>query len=132
MSSGISSRRSASICHCGEPVQMASVPHTTWSAPRPRTSMPIIAADTRGSAHVRVREQVRELLLDGGREEALVDADLVVARLEQLLVERVDELVVVHSPRVLAHVLVGVVADRVALERVRLEVADRVIDLLHP
>src|SRR5438270_7518220 len=165
MSSGISSRRSASICHCGEPVQMASVPHSTWAAPRPRTSMPIIAADTCGSAivvcanswptsavdiahavlgrdlgeighpldaprlfelrpgilhlaaarepvaaviddevdlrpvlggaahvaHVGVREQVRELRLHRRREESLVNADLVLARLEQLLVERVDE-----------------------------------------
>src|SRR5438045_6328418 len=63
---------------------------------------------------------------------ALVNADLVVAHLEQLLVERVDELVVVHAPRMLADVLVGVVADRVALERVRLEVTNGVIDLLHP
>ena len=52
MSSGISSRRSASICHWGEPVQMASVPHTTWSAPRPLTSLPIIAAHRRGCATV--------------------------------------------------------------------------------
>jgi hypothetical protein len=29
MSSGISSRRSPSICHCGEPVHTASVPQIT-------------------------------------------------------------------------------------------------------
>ena len=83
-------------------------------------------------AHVGVREQVRELLLDRRREQSLVHAHLVVAGLEQLLVERIDELVVVHPPRVLAEVLVGVVADRIALERVGLEVTDGVVDLLHP
>src|SRR5437773_12329018 len=62
----------------------------------------------------------------------LVDADLLVARLEQLLVERIDELVVVHPPRVLAAVFVGIVADRIALERVWLEAAEPVIDLFEP
>src|SRR5437867_6364502 len=38
-SSGISMRRNASICHCGEPYQTESVPHSTWSAPRPLTRM---------------------------------------------------------------------------------------------
>src|SRR5438128_7715551 len=52
ISSGISSRRSASICHCGAPVQIASVPQTTWSAPSPFTSVPIMAAHRRGSATV--------------------------------------------------------------------------------
>ena len=52
MSSGISSRRSASICHCGAPVQSESVPHTTWSAPRPLTSEPMMNAERRGSATV--------------------------------------------------------------------------------
>src|SRR4029450_287173 len=83
-------------------------------------------------AHVRVGPPVRELLLDRRREQALVDAPLVVARLDELLVERIDELVVVHPPRVLAEVLVGVVADRVALERVRLGLLDSRVDLLHP
>src|SRR4028119_1745844 len=52
MSSGISRRRRASICHCGEPVQTASVPQTTWSAPRPFTRMPMSAAAKRGCTTV--------------------------------------------------------------------------------
>src|SRR2546426_9852468 len=66
--------------------------------------------------HVGVGQEVRELLLDRGREQPLVDADVDEPRLERLLVERVDDLLVVEPPRVLADVLVGVVADRVALE----------------
>jgi len=38
--------------HCGEPVHTASVPHTTWSEPRSLTSVPIMAAQRRGSATV--------------------------------------------------------------------------------
>src|SRR5215470_13020598 len=48
MSSGISSRRNASICHCGEPYQTESVPQNTWSCPRPLISVPIMAAQKRG------------------------------------------------------------------------------------
>ena len=47
-SSGISSRRNASICHCGDPYKTESVPHTTWSRPSPLIKVPIIAAQKRG------------------------------------------------------------------------------------
>src|SRR5262249_38625583 len=32
---GISSRRIASICHCGDPYHTESVPQSTWSTPIP-------------------------------------------------------------------------------------------------
>src|ERR1700757_2879033 len=48
MSSGISSLRNASICHCGEPYQTESVPQKIWSWPRPLINEPIIAAQKRG------------------------------------------------------------------------------------
>src|SRR5207249_760606 len=44
MSSGISRRRSASICHWGDPYHTESLPQTTWSAPIPLTSVPMNAA----------------------------------------------------------------------------------------
>ena len=59
-------------------------------------------------------------------------ADVDEARLQHLLVGRVDELLVVHPPRVLALVLVSVVTDGVALERVGLELSDRAVHFLQP
>ena len=53
-------------------------------------------------------------------------------RFLELRVGRVHELLVVHPPGVLGQVLVRVVADRVALHRIRLEGRDGVIDLVHP
>jgi len=60
-SSGISRRRSASICHCGDPVQIASVPQHTWSAPIPL----ITVRSSRRYARIRDR-RLREQLADIG------------------------------------------------------------------
>src|SRR5882724_2233187 len=72
-------------------------------------------------SHVGVGEEMRELLLDGWREEPLVDADIDEAGLGEFLVGLVGDLLVVQTPRVLADFFVGLVADVVALERIRLE-----------
>ena len=82
--------------------------------------------------HVAVGAEAREALVQRRREEPLVDADVDEARLQHLLVGRVDELLVVHPPRVLALVLVRVVADGVALEGVGLELGDRAVHFLQP
>src|SRR6266481_3653064 len=58
ISTGTSSRRKASICHCGDPYQTESLPHTTWSAPRPRTRVPISAAASGGLATAQVAKDV--------------------------------------------------------------------------
>src|SRR2546425_464091 len=58
MSSGISRRRSASICHCGDPYHTESLPQTTWSAPRPRTRVPMNAAAKRGFATAELAKAV--------------------------------------------------------------------------
>jgi len=73
---------------------------------------------------------VRKLRLDRRREQSLVDADVDEARLQKLRVAFVRDLLVVQAPGVLADGLVGVVADRVALERVGLEVGDGAVDRL--
>ena len=75
---------------------------------------------------------MRELLLDGGREQPLVHADVDQPGLEAFVVERIHQLLVIHAPRILAQVLVGVVADGVALERVGLELLYGPVDLLQP
>src|SRR5881628_3166875 len=49
MSSGISSRRRASICHCGEPWKTESLPQMTLLAPSPLIHVPSIAAANLGS-----------------------------------------------------------------------------------
>ena len=59
-------------------------------------------------------------------------ADVDEPGLDQLLVERVQQLLVVHAPRVARQLLVGIVAHRVALERVGLELVDRAVDVVHP
>ena len=59
-------------------------------------------------------------------------ADDVVARLHDLLVEGIDQLLVVHAPGMARQILVGVVADRVALPRIGLERCDALVDLVHP
>src|SRR4029450_13825044 len=58
MSSGISSRRMASICHCGDPYQTESVPHMMWSAPIPLISVPINAAENLGCATAELANDV--------------------------------------------------------------------------
>ncbi len=45
---GISKRRNASICHCGVPYQIESVPHSTWSAPKASTICPSRCAQAAG------------------------------------------------------------------------------------
>jgi RNA polymerase sigma factor RpoD-like protein len=193
---------SASICHCGAPVQTRRCPSTTWSAPRPFTAgpscraqprlgdrrlredlaevavhvahavlrrdlgqvgHPVDAAGLRSNcasvlgacrrpeavarvvddevqlrpvlrrfgdvAHVGVLQQVREAFRHRRREQPLVHAHVDDARPSRALVERVEQLLVVHPPGVLRQVLVGVVADRVALERVGLQLLDRAVDL---
>jgi hypothetical protein len=58
MSSGISRRRIASICHCGEPYHTESVPQITWSGPMPLTSVPIMAAQWRGCLTAELANEV--------------------------------------------------------------------------
>jgi hypothetical protein len=58
ISAGISRRRMASICHCGEPYQTESEPHSTRSAPSPRTSVPRKAAAKRGLDTAQVAKAV--------------------------------------------------------------------------
>jgi hypothetical protein len=54
------------------------------------------------------------------REQSLVYADVLDAGLHHLLVAPVGDLLVVHAPGVAADLLVGVVADRIALAGLRL------------
>ncbi len=75
--------------------------------------------------------QVRKLPVERGGEQALVDADVLDAGLDELLVALVGDLLVVHAPGIAADLLVGVVADRVALHRLGLELK-RGVDLLQP
>ena len=58
ISTGISSLRKASICHCGDPYQTESLPHMTWSVPRPRTSVPTRAAASGGLDTAQVAKDV--------------------------------------------------------------------------
>src|SRR5215831_12240436 len=58
MSSGISSRRMASICYCGDPYQTESVPHMMWSAPIPLINVPINAAENLGWATAELANDV--------------------------------------------------------------------------
>src|SRR5437870_13160781 len=58
MSSGISRRRNASICHWGDPYHTESLPQTTWSAPIPLTSVPMNAAAKRGFATAELANEV--------------------------------------------------------------------------
>ena len=83
-------------------------------------------------ADIGIGPQMREFLLDRRGEQALVDADVLDAGFRDLLVERVHQLFVVGVPRMLREFLVGVVADRIALPRIRLEALDRLVDLVEP
>ncbi len=74
---------------------------------------------------------MRELLLEAGREQALVDADILDARLHHLLVALVGDLLVVEPPGIAADVLVRVVADGVALAGLRLQ-REAGIELVEP
>ncbi len=66
-------------------------------------------------AHIGIGGEVGKLPFDGGREQPLVDANILDARLHEPLVSGVHQLLVVEVPRIVAAFLVGVVADRVAL-----------------
>jgi hypothetical protein len=66
--------------------------------------------------HIGEAAQVGELLLDARREQSFVNADVLDAVLERQLVPLVGDLFVVHAPGVAANLLVGVIADRVALD----------------
>jgi hypothetical protein len=74
-------------------------------------------------AHVRVGTQMREALLDRGGNSPLWTQTFRQAGLHQLLVEGIHQLLVVERQGCLRQVLVGVVADRVALERIGLELS---------
>src|SRR5262249_14246627 len=58
MSSGISSRRMASICHCGDPYQTESVPPLICAAPIPLVNVPINAAENLGWATAELANDV--------------------------------------------------------------------------
>src|SRR4029453_723206 len=82
--------------------------------------------------HIGMRQQVREFFSDRGREQSLMYTDIDQPGLEAFLVERIDHLLVIHAPRILAQLLMRVVTDSVALKRVGLELGDGAVDLLQP
>jgi hypothetical protein len=65
MSSGISSRRSASICHCGEPVQIRVGAPARRVGAHALDQMPIIAAAS-AARDRRLREQLADVGIDVG------------------------------------------------------------------
>ncbi len=67
-----------------------------------------------------------------GANRPFVDADVADVGLGDLLVERIHQLLVVGVPRIRGEFLVRVVADRVALPRIRLVAFDRLVDLVEP
>jgi hypothetical protein len=91
-------------------------------------------------ADVAVADQVRKLLLHRRREQALVDADVLQAGtvgillrpFHQPLVERIHQLLVVQAEGMLGEVLVGVVADGVALPGIGLEPGVLLVHLGEP
>src|SRR5262245_54016829 len=80
--------------------------------------------------HIGMRQQVREFFSDRGREQSFMHTDIDQPGLEASLVERVDYLLVIHAPRILAQLLMRVITDSVALKRVGLELGDGTVDLL--
>ena len=72
-------------------------------------------------AHVHKGTQGGELLFDRGREQSLVDADVLDAVLDAHLVGAIGGFLVVHAPGMAGEIFVGVVADGVALDGVGLE-----------
>jgi len=66
-------------------------------------------------ADIGIGPQMRELLFGGGREQTLMDADVLDPRFHRLFIERVHQLLVIGVPGMVRLLLVGVVADRVAL-----------------
>src|SRR4029434_5568591 len=83
-------------------------------------------------SHIGMRQQVREFFSNRGREQSLMYADVDQSSPEASLVERVDYLLVIHTPRILAQLLMGIVTDGVALERVWLKLGNGTVDLLQP
>src|ERR1700674_115027 len=75
--------------------------------------------------------QIGKRLLYPRREQPLVDADVLAAFLHHLLVTLVGDFLVVHPPGITADVLMGVVADGVALAGLRLE-REASVELVEP
>ena len=97
------------------------------AANRPRpTTFSSAPTNTIGKA-----AEVGILLFDAWREQSLVDADVLDAGLHHPLIALVGDLLVVQPPRIAADVLVGVVADGVALAGLRLQREARV-ELVEP
>ncbi len=83
-------------------------------------------------AHVGIGQQLRELPGGRRRVQSLVHADVDEARFRHLLVEGIEQLLVVHVPRVPGQMLVGVVAHRIALEGIGLQLRDCPVHGVHP
>jgi hypothetical protein len=65
--------------------------------------------------------QIRELRFDRRREEAFVHADISYAGFDGFFVGAVGDFLVVHTPGMTGLILVGIVTDRVTLERIRFQ-----------
>src|ERR1700733_2929177 len=65
--------------------------------------------------------QVGKLMFDARRKQPFMNADILDARFHHSLVTLVGDLLVVHPPRVAADLLMGIVADGVALAGFRLQ-----------
>ena len=83
-------------------------------------------------ADIGVGQQLRKLLGDGGCEQTLVDADVPDPGALESFVGRIHQRLVVQPPGIVAGVLVGVVADGVALPAVGLQSGDGVVDAVQP
>ena len=88
-------------------------------------------------ADVAVADQMGEFAFDRRREKSLVDADvdhagMVFAPFHQPFIERIHDLFVVEAIGMLGQMLVGVVADGVALPRIGLELFHFLVDLVEP
>ena len=59
-------------------------------------------------------------------------ADSIDARLQQPFIEGIKQLFIIHPPWVDGQMLVGIVANRIALEAIGLELFDGTLHLLHP
>jgi hypothetical protein len=83
-------------------------------------------------ADIGVRQQVGELLRDRRSEQSLMDTDVADTGLAEPLVRGIHQLFVVHPPRIVAGLLVGVIADSIALPAVRTQHCDGVVDAVQP
>src|SRR5262245_47336557 len=61
-----------------------------------------------------------------------MDADVDQARFDELLVKRVHQLLVIQTVRMLGQMLVGIIADGMVLEWVRLQFLDGLVYLIQP